>query len=421
MKATVHVALVASLAAGALAQPHAHQHQHYHDKRHVAHQLEARAATCVTNYVVDATATVYVVGDQQISEDDAKKGMDAGYYISIGETDPTYSTPAPSQSSTSSSAQGGQFKESPQTSTAAAASQTSSSSASSQSSGASNTGGTGLTANFPSGQIPCSQFPSQYGAVPVPWMNLNGWSGIQKTPSYRPGDGSISYIVTGVGGDKCEAGSFCSYACPVGWQKEQWPTAQGSTLQSIGGLFCNANGMLELTRPEVPTLCGQGAGGVFIKNDMDADCSVCRTDYPGTENMVIPLLASPGTTTPLTNPYSPNYYYWNGSPTTAQYYVNKKGYGLADACVWTSSRDPTGAGNWSPVNIGLGKNAQGITYLSIFANIPTTSAQLDFNIEITGDISAPCALVNGVYTGGGNGCTVSQLQDGDTGTIADGF
>ena len=398
MKNVISLAVAASLASGTLAQPHAHQHNH----RHVHQLMKRDAATCVTNYVAAATATVYVVGDKQISAEEAAKGLSDGVYVSVGETVPTF-TPPPAPSSTLAAAE---FKESPHATTSTTS--TAAPSPSPKPPSSSNAAGTGLDASFPSGTIPCSQFPSAWGAIPVPWMNLGGWSGIQRTPGFKfRVDSAISYIETGIGGDGCTANSFCSYACPVGYQKLQWPTAQGATLQSIGGLFCNADGMLELTRPGVSQLCGKGAGGVFVKNDLDADCSVCRTDYPGTENMVVPLLASPGTTQPLTNPYSPDYYIWNNSPTTAQYYVNKKGYGLANSCVWVSPIDPIGAGNWAPVNIGVGKNAEGLTYLSIFANLPTSTAQLDYNIEITGDVSMVCSLINGVYSSGGNGCTVS--------------
>jgi len=68
-------------------------------------------------------------------------------------------------------------------------------------------------------------------------------------------------------------------------------------------------------------------------------------------------------------------------------------------------------GNFSPLNIGVGKSeSDGITYISIFQNAPTnTDGKLDFDIEITGDVSGKCAYKNGKYYTDGketpSGCT----------------
>jgi hypothetical protein len=139
--------------------------------------------------------------------------------------------------------------------------------------------------------------------------------------------------------------------------------------------------------------------------------AVCGTDYPASENMVVPLQATPGGTFPLTNPDSATYYVWEGKPTTAQYYVNPAGVSVEDGCRWVNPNLPTSSGNWAPNNIGVGKDATGTTYISIFNNSPTSSAILDFNVRITGDVSIECTLENGVYSNGpGNGCTVSLLR-----------
>ena len=199
---------------------------------------------------------------------------------------------------------------------------------------------------------------------------------------------------------------MCSYACPPGYQKTQWPAEQGATGQSVGGLWCNDDGFLELTRPEYPKICEQGAGGVYVRNELSSSAAVCRTDYPGNEAMTIPVATSPGGTYPLTNPDSATYYKWQGKATTAQYYVNNAGVAVEDACVWTSSKFPSSAGNWAPTNIGVGKSEAGETYISIFPNLPTSTAVLDFDIEIVGDISGTCWLKKGQYSGN-NGCTVS--------------
>jgi hypothetical protein len=128
--------------------------------------------------------------------------------------------------------------------------------------------------------------------------------------------------------------------------------------------------------------------------------------------MVIPLAATPGGTFPLTNPDSTNYYVWDGKPTTAQYYINPAGLEPPDACVWVSPTNPLSAGNWAPINVGVGKDAQGVTYISIFPNTPTSTAKLDYNVRIHGDVSIECVYENGAFTNGNAaGCTVSLSND----------
>lgn len=141
-------------------------------------------------------------------------------------------------------------------------------------------GGQGLDAEFPDGEVDCTTFPSDYGPIEVGWANLGGWSGIQYVTI--EGD-TVTEIVTGVpGGDGCMPGAMCSYACPPGYQKSQWPSAQGSTGQSVGGLSCNSNGKLTLTNPGLSkTLCIQGTGAVIVQNKLSNNAAICRTDYPG--------------------------------------------------------------------------------------------------------------------------------------------
>ncbi len=141
-------------------------------------------------------------------------------------------------------------------------------------------GGQGLGAEFPDGEIDCTTFPSDYGPIEVGWANLGGWSGIQYVTI--EGD-TVTEIVTGVpGGDGCKPGAMCSYACPPGYQKSQWPSTQGSTGQSVGGLSCNPNGKLTLTNPGLSkTLCIQGTGAVIVQNKLSNNAAICRTDYPG--------------------------------------------------------------------------------------------------------------------------------------------
>ncbi|KAK4071263.1 CAZyme family GH132 [Trichoderma aggressivum f. europaeum] len=437
MKYTI---LAATLAASVAASP-SHHHQHHHAKKNAPHKVEKRAPDVVTQVVVGPTQTIFQLDGKILDADKAAAGLADGEYVVIGETTPTYvpppPPPPPSPSPSTTTSAGGmkaQFIEEPSSSSApptttttsappppptTTAQPTSSSapppppkSSSKPAKPSPPSGGSGLNADFPSGTIPCSHFPSDYGAVPLEWLGTSDWSGIQYVPSYVPGADAINDIITGIVGDKCRSRAMCSYACPPGYQKTQWPSAQGSTLQSIGGLYCNSDGFLELTRPDHPKLCEPGAGGVTIQNDLDDSVCTCRTDYPGIESMVIPACANAGQTIPLCNPIESDYYVWDGKSTSAQYYVNKKGYGVADACVWNSPLDPDGAGNWSPVILGVGKTAGGLTFLSIFQNLPTSTALLDFNIEITGDVNSKCSYINGVWTGGDNGCTTAMPAGG---------
>ena len=140
--------------------------------------------------------------------------------------------------------------------------------------------GQGLDMEFPDGEIDCSTFPSQYGPIEVEWANLGGWAGIQYITVEG---GSVTHIVTAVpGGKGCIPGAMCSYACPPGYQKSQWPSTQGSTGQSIGGIQCNSNGKLSLTNPELSkTLCMKGTGAATVHNKLSFNAAICRTDYPG--------------------------------------------------------------------------------------------------------------------------------------------
>lgn len=141
-------------------------------------------------------------------------------------------------------------------------------------------GGQGVDRDFPDGKIDCSDFPSDYGPIEIDYMDIGGWSGIQY-PTFE-GD-SVSDIVTAVPGmQNCTIGAFCSYACPPGYQKTQWPSTQGKTQQSVGGLLCNSQGKLELTNPSLSTkLCTQGTGATKVENKLKKGACICRTDYPG--------------------------------------------------------------------------------------------------------------------------------------------
>ncbi|OAA68614.1 sun domain containing protein [Niveomyces insectorum RCEF 264] len=442
MKTIVKMAVTAALMAGASADL-SNRHQHLHRHRAVNEQqrrdspVEKRAAA-VTAWANPVETKYVYAGGEAVGVDEAKKCIADGQCIVVGATTPTFTPPppppppttTPKTTSTSRTKEAAEFIESkkpaaPPTTTAQPATQPtqhSTPAAPASNSPAANTnnngggsGGSGASSDFPSGQIPCSQFPSAYGAVAVDWVGLDGWASIQTTGSWSPGT-LISDITEPVSGG-CVPGSFCSYACAPGQTKTQWPpTSQGATGQSIGGLWCNSNGFLELTNPAFSTLCMAGLGGITVQNQLSDVACVCGTNYPGNEMMNVPLVTEPGQAYPLTNLNAKTAYQWQGKYTSGQFYVNNAGVTVDEACVWTSSQYPDSAGNWAPVNIGAGTDINGVTYLSIFANQPTSTAQLDFDIEITGDVSAPCYLKSGSYYGGGNGCTTA-ITSGGSATI----
>ncbi|KAI0203742.1 beta-glucosidase-domain-containing protein [Astrocystis sublimbata] len=434
MRSTIlNLALAASLGSVAVAQPHRHGHQVHHQKRGNSGNEKREV---VTTYV-PATVTQFVLGDKVVTPEEAQAGLDKGLYVVIGETTPKF-TPPPAPIPTTSSKEDAIFIEKVATSSSSSSTPppaptttstpppppttTSTSTPEPEPTKPSqpnkpsypvSTGGQGLDSDFPDGEVDCTEFPSAYGAMALDYLGLGGWSGLQFTPNFSLKDLAISFIETGVGKPKGQTG-FYSYACPAGYVKTQWPSAQGNTGQSIGGLYCNAQGKLELTRGDVSKkLCEKGIPGITIKNKMNSGASVCRTDYPGTENMVVPLEASPGGTFELANVASNSYYVWQGKSTTLQYYVNKKGVSAEEGCRWTCAFDPEGCGNWAPINIGVGQDASGTTYLSIFPNKAVSKAILDFNIDISGDNSLECYYHAGEgFAVGPDGCTTGIPKGG---------
>ncbi|TKA70673.1 hypothetical protein B0A49_04377 [Cryomyces minteri] len=417
-----------------LAQPHRHAHRHAH--------VDKRSPTADVVNVPGPTVVVFELNGKTISESDVQQGLkngtlkwagDGAFSVAPSSTVAS-STSAPSPIISSAKPTSTSIYVAPTSSTSvaastsAAASSVAPSSANAAPSAASYSGSSlpdanNVEADFPDGELDCSTFPSDHGAVSVEWMGLGGWTGIQQPGS--SGDGGFDDIMTVTSqtcsnGNCCTEGSFCSYACPAGYQKSQWPTKQGATGQSVGGIQC-VNGKLRLTNPSLSKkLCMTGTEKVSVQivNKMSQNAAVCRTDYPGTEGETVPLDAQPGTTSNLTCPDGAHYYNWKGAPTSAQYYVNPKGVSVKDACQWGTAARPWG--NFAPLNLGVGYSA-GSAWLSIFQNAPTTDAKLDFSIEIVGNhggyenLSGRCKYENGQYCSGEHyescskttGCTIS--------------
>jgi hypothetical protein len=418
MKFTNSVAVTLATA-GSLVAAHQHGHAHFHKR-----VTETETQTSVT-----AGPTVYdfVVLDpsksgspESLSEEEACAGLAKHEFEWLGDAIPnacpsSTSTPASTSTATPTTTVAAQAlietsaAITPSSTSTAAPTTTAASTSSASQSSSSLGSGTGVNAEFPDGQIDCGTFPSEYGPVALDYLGLGGYSGIQYVTL---ADQIVSEIVTAVTGDSCTSGAMCSYACPPGYQKSQWPTTQGSTGQSIGGLECK-NGKLYLTNSAYNTLCIPGTGGVNVRNELGDQVAVCRTDYPGTESETIPLSALAGETHPLTCPDGNSYFKWEGKTTSAQYYVNNKGVSYQKGCQWGDGSEPIG--NWAPMNLGVGYSA-GSTWLSMFKNEPTTSANLDFKIKLVGDdLSDNCSYDGagnfynnaGLITSG-NGCTASS-------------
>lgn len=410
------LAFTAATATVALAQPHAHLHRHQH-----GHPVK-RAVT-VTSNLPGPTDYAYILDGQPINIEQVCAGLAANSLKFADGTGPvglcststtttqasttTTTTTTGAPSSTAATSAAGQFynnnnNSSSSTSTSSAAAAASSWSASSVGTG------TGVTSTFPDGTIDCGTFPSNYGAVPLNYLGLGGWSGLQAVTIVG---NAVSNIVTGVSGQTCSEGMMCSYACPPGYQKAQWPSTQGSTGQSVGGIQCKG-GKLWLTNSALSSsLCIPGVGGVQAQNNAGSVVAICRTDYPGTESETIPVELQAGQTEQLACPNAATYYTWQGKSTSAQYYLNPIGIPASQGCQWGS---PGGnIGNYAPINFGVGAS-DGKTWLSIFQNAPTTSAQYQGTVEIQGNLSGTCKYSNGQYCGvtgcNAQGCTVSTLS-----------
>lgn len=314
-------------------------------------------------------------------------------------------TEVPSSSSSSSSAvvtetSSSSSAEESSSSSSSASKESTSTSSSSSSSSTSGSSGTKLGAyvdpstKFEDGTISCDTFPAQDGVVALDYLGFGGWSGL-----YHEDDTST--------GGSCEDGTYCSYACQPGMSKTQWPSKQPSNGVSVGGLYCK-NGYLYRSNTDTDYLCEWGVDSARVVNKLDEVVSICRTDYPGTENMVIPTIVEAGEEDYLTTVDEDSYFEWQGLKTSAQYYVNNAGVSQEDGCIWGTSG--SGVGNWAPLNFGAGYT-DGIAYLSLIPN-PNNYDAANFNVKIVAYdddsvVSGECVYENGSYNGdGSDGCTV---------------
>jgi hypothetical protein len=250
---------------------------------------------------------------------------------------------------------------------------------------------------FTDGVIDCSDFSSLVGqgVIALDHLGFGGYSGL-----YHPSDTST--------GGSCEDGTYCSYACQPGMSKTQWPSSQPSNGVSVGGLYCDG-GKLYRSNKNAQYLCEWGINMADVVSELSSAVAVCRTDYPGTENMVIPTYVTAGSSLPLTVVDQDSYYTWNGKKTSAQYYVNNAGITWENGCVWGTSG--SGLGNWAPLNFGAGYTG-GIAYLSLIPN-PNNYNAANFNVKIVAAdsssvVTGSCVYSNGAYNGdGSDGCTVA--------------
>lgn len=248
---------------------------------------------------------------------------------------------------------------------------------------------------FQDGVHDCDSLPVGQGVVSVDW--ISGLNGGFTSIMNQNGDTSST----------CKDGFYCSYACQAGMSKTQWPSEQPSSGISVGGLYCKS-GKLYRSNQNSKYLCEWGVQSANFVSKLDKDVAICRTDYPGSENMNVPTLLGAGSSAPCTVVDSDNYFNWNGGKTSAQYYVNNAGVSVEDGCIWGTAG--SGVGNWAPVVLGAGKVGS-LTYLSLIPN-PNNSDAPNYNIKIQGVDGAStvgsCSYIDGSYSGSGSdGCTLT--------------
>lgn len=378
--------IVSALLASAMAAPSGFHKHHHH------HQNEARA-------VVTTFRTVTVGGNGEV-----KGAVETSSASSDSVTTSASTTTTSSDSSSSSSSSSPSSSSASSDSSSSKTSSTPSSSPSSGGSGGIN-GDLSLfsdpTEKFEDGVHDCDSLPTGQGVIEVDW--LSELKGGFTTIMNLKGDTSST----------CKDGYYCSYACQAGMSKTQWPSEQPSNGISVGGLYCK-NGKLYRSNKDKDYLCEWGYKGTNFVSKIKKDVAICRTDYPGSENMNIPTLLEAGKSAPVSVVNSDQYYKWKGGRSSTQYYVNNAGVSVEKGCIWGTSG--SGVGNWAPVVLGAG-NTGGKTYLSLIPN-PNNKDAPNYNIKIRGANGAStvgsCSYEDGNYKGGhgSDGCTLT-VSEGD--------
>lgn len=192
--------------------------------------------------------------------------------------------------------------------------------------------------------------------------------------------------------------------------KTQWPSNQPADGRTVGGLLCK-DGYLYKSQ-DSDYLCEWGHDTASFVSNVDKDIAICRTDYPGSENMVVPTLLEANSQCVATVVDQDSYFQWKGMKTSVQYYVNNAGISLEDGCVWGDYG--TTIGNWAPLVMGAGA-INGNTYLSLIPN-PNNQDAPNFSVKIEATegstVIGDCSYVNGVFSG--------DTQDGCTSTVTSG-
>ncbi|KAF2689137.1 glycoside hydrolase family 132 protein [Lentithecium fluviatile CBS 122367] len=431
-------------AAGVTAVPRRHAHRHAH--RVVAKRESDAAAVYVPGPV--QTIVVYELNGHPISEEEVRQGIangtlawgNHGILTSSSLTATAAPTPTPAQTTESQH----QSEDKPEEHGEQPQPQQPSPSSAPEPQGPAPPSVPGIyqpidnngncpdcDKEFQNNHFSCDQFPDGFGAVALHNEGLGGWTGIQD-PVYRGADG-FDDIMT-VSKDSCKDGScctpgrFCSYGCPNPYLKMSFPKMQGKTRQSVGGLYCNENGKLEMADGSIgKTLCGKGSEHMKVKvqNKLKKSVSICRTDYPGTESETIPLTVKPGETGELANPDQGTYYFWDGKATSAHYYINKQGVPESEACTWgTDSKKAVG--NWAPLIFGTSFDDRNmrVGFSSLKQNELIWNDRADFTATFTGEgVKSPCKYkhITGEFCQDANcgrdvNCTAS-VKEGSTLTL----
>lgn len=300
----ITLATVAVAAVVVNAHPHRHARGHFHSAN--AKRMPAPAMVYQPGPV--ATVVVYVLNGQPISEDEVRQGIANGTLIwgddgNLSTSTVATPTPVPLPTQAPEEQLPAQVTEEPDTpkessppSTAQPDPQPTPSpepdpqpepSSPPPPSHEHYNGIEGIDREFPNGEYSCDSFPSGYGATSIDHAGLGGWIGIQ-SPGFSGAAGFDDIMTVPHGscsdGTCCTPHSFCSYSCPPGYLKSSWPEKQGAKKQSVGGLYCNPEGKLELADGAIAkTLCVKGTDKISVKveNRLSGVQSICRTDYPG--------------------------------------------------------------------------------------------------------------------------------------------